>query len=33
MTRWLASLVDLAVDVAVSLVLEVGALVDEWRGR
>lgn len=31
MSRWIRSMVDLAVDVATALFLEVGALVDDWR--
>ena len=31
MTRWLKSALDLAVDVTAFLLIEVGALVDDWR--
>jgi hypothetical protein len=31
MRMWLKSIADLAVDVTVTIVLGVGALVDEWR--
>jgi hypothetical protein len=33
MTRWIRSALDLAVDLTAALVLEVGALVDEWRDQ